>query len=239
VIRSAQEKHRIDFASHQGVLMAEIQAEGPVPYRFILVVSEKQAGEPCLLVTSEVNQFDAQRGGGSHFLCTFDEQGHANLGGSDDWAREDLFLARAKEVVSQRLGVRQVPQQPAPRIAPTRTQGLSSTVPERPSPSRQEQRASLVLRVIAGPDDRKEIIITGGTILGRASGGDDHITLRDFSVSRKHARIDLDEGEQWMISDLESTCGVHVNGAQVQTTALAAGDRIKLGVFEFEVVSCE
>ncbi len=64
--------------------------------------------------------------------------------------------------------------------------------------------------------------------IGRSSDND--VVLRDFSVSRHHARIDLEDGVA-RIFDLESTNGVKVNEAFVASAPVAAGDQLVVGSF--------
>jgi hypothetical protein len=44
-------------------------------------------------------------GGGSHFLCVFDENGHINQGGSDDWADEGKFTTRALQIIKEKSDI--------------------------------------------------------------------------------------------------------------------------------------
>ncbi len=67
-----------------------------------------------------------------------------------------------------------------------------------------------------------------GLTIGRSSDND--VVLRDFSVSRHHARIEEVEGGQQIV-DLESTNGVKINENLVKSGALAAGDQITIGNF--------
>ncbi len=71
-----------------------------------------------------------------------------------------------------------------------------------------------------------------GLTLGRSSDND--VVLRDFSVSRHHARVDAD-GEALVIRDLESTNGVKVNETFVSSAPVAVGDRLTIGSFELMV----
>ncbi len=64
--------------------------------------------------------------------------------------------------------------------------------------------------------------------LGRSSDND--VVLRDFSVSRHHARIDVEDGVA-TIFDLDSTNGVKVNDAFVTSSPLTAGDHLVVGSF--------
>ncbi|MEE4270845.1 MAG: adenylate/guanylate cyclase domain-containing protein [Thermoanaerobaculales bacterium] len=63
---------------------------------------------------------------------------------------------------------------------------------------------------------------------GRSNDND--VVLRDFSVSRYHARIDVEDGVPRM-TDLGSTNGVRINEAAVASGPLAAGDRVTIGSF--------
>ena len=56
------------------------------------------------------------------------------------------------------------------------------------------------------------------------------IVVSDATVSRRHARIDMNNGSPW-ISDLGSTSGTIVNGRNVgfNPVQLQAGDRVQLG----------
>jgi adenylate cyclase len=64
--------------------------------------------------------------------------------------------------------------------------------------------------------------------IGRAS--DNQVVLKDFSVSRHHARLEQ-RGEMWWVVDLGSTNGVKVNGRYVTDALLADGDEIQVGNF--------
>jgi pSer/pThr/pTyr-binding forkhead associated (FHA) protein len=68
---------------------------------------------------------------------------------------------------------------------------------------------------------------TGPTFLGRDD--DCEVTLDDGLVSRRHARIDVDDSGA-SITDLGSRNGTHVNGVRTRgTTTLVHRDRIRLG----------
>jgi adenylate cyclase len=71
-----------------------------------------------------------------------------------------------------------------------------------------------------------------GLTLGRSSDND--IVLRDFSVSRHHARIEEDGGT-FRAVDLDSTNGVKINDNFVTSGALASGDHVTIGSFELIV----
>jgi len=71
-----------------------------------------------------------------------------------------------------------------------------------------------------------------GLMLGRSSDND--VVLRDFSVSRHHARIEGGEGT-FRIVDLDSTNGVKVNDEFVNSGEIRAGDQLAIGSFLLRV----
>jgi hypothetical protein len=75
----------------------------------------------------------------------------------------------------------------------------------------------------------------GGTIIGRSL--DCHLTLEDPLVSRRHARIVVDETGA-RIEDMGSRNGVRVNGAVIrEPVSLRNGDRVRIGTQDF-VFTC-
>lgn len=91
-------------AKHTMMLFDNIQAEGDVQYAFLLAVLDNATREPVYFVSSEVNALAAAIGGGSHYLCTFSEAGHGNLGGSDDWGDPDKFFPQAIYLAAEHFG---------------------------------------------------------------------------------------------------------------------------------------
>ncbi len=66
--------------------------------------------------------------------------------------------------------------------------------------------------------------------IGRASEND--LVLDHPQVSRRHAQVRWD-GAQYVISDLNSTNGVYVNGERLRESALPEGARVQIGPFRF------
>ena len=96
-------RQRIPLGRYTAVLLSDIHGPGPVQYQYILGLLDNKTDEPCLYVTSEVNESDSENRSGSHFLCVFPGDGHENLGASDDWAEVSTFLERALEIVEERF----------------------------------------------------------------------------------------------------------------------------------------
>jgi adenylate cyclase len=71
---------------------------------------------------------------------------------------------------------------------------------------------------------------SGEVVIGRSP--DCQIVLRDFGISRNHARVLVSESGEARIMDLKSKNGTTVNGVQVVEAPLKDGDRITLGKFE-------
>jgi adenylate cyclase len=70
---------------------------------------------------------------------------------------------------------------------------------------------------------------TGEVVIGRSP--DCHVVLKDFGISRNHAKILVDE-DGVRIMDLKSKNGTQVNGVPVVEAPLKDGDRILLGKFQ-------
>jgi len=89
--------------------------------------------------------------------------------------------------------------------------------------------------LISALGGRRVPIGPGGSVIGRSSDAD--IVIAAHEVSRRHAQIAPDR-EGWILTDLESTNGVRLNGRPVGVpTRLVDGDVIELGAVEliFEV----
>jgi pSer/pThr/pTyr-binding forkhead associated (FHA) protein len=82
------------------------------------------------------------------------------------------------------------------------------------------------LYVLSGPDLGKSFEIAPGATLGRST--DCAAVLRDHSVSRQHARMELHDG-RWSVVDLESRNGLFVGEAKTLRVELQDGAEFKLG----------
>src|ERR671910_2921995 len=69
----------------------------------------------------------------------------------------------------------------------------------------------------------------GEVVIGRSP--DCQIVLKDFGISRTHAKVVVDE-DGVRIQDLKSKNGTQVNGVPVVEAPLKDGDRILLGKFQ-------
>lgn len=69
-------------------------------------------------------------------------------------------------------------------------------------------------------------------VIGRGSNCD--IVIGDLSVSRRHARLIRRDG-RWVLQDLGSTNGTHLNGTRVGRCELRPGDELDLGSARLKV----
>ena len=84
------------------------------------------------------------------------------------------------------------------------------------------------LRWTEGDVPRRLRLVTSPSGIGRAS--DNQLVLKDFSVSRHHARVEQ-RGDTWWIVDLGSTNGVKVNDRYATDAMLTEGDELQVGNF--------
>jgi len=75
-------------------------------------------------------------------------------------------------------------------------------------------------------DIRMVVLNTTPTVIGRAA--DCQVVLKDFSVSRHHAKFEQ-RGDVWWVFDTGSTNGVKVNGRYVSESPLMDGDQVQVG----------
>ncbi len=102
--------------------------------------------------------------------------------------------------------------------------GARALAPERPRRG-PGQRA-----VLAG-DGRRTVIESDPFTIGRSRDCD--LVIDDPNISRHHAELRAD-GDSWRIADLGSTNGVKINRRRVDEGLLKSGDRITLGLTDFD-----
>ena len=97
---------------------------------------------------------------------------------------------------------------------------------------------SYVLRFISGKYQGGEFPIVNDKpiIVGRSSDLD--MVLVEDMVSRKHARITMQQDQIW-IDDLGSTNGSFVNGEKIKRARLKEGDRVLIGTSILKVIAGE
>lgn len=125
---------------------------------------------------------------------------------------------------------------PAPDIAPSQgdfghtmvySPDRAGARPLTPEPPR---RTSASRAVLAG-DGRRTVIEGDPFTIGRSRDCD--LVIDDPNISRHHAELRPD-GDSWRIADLGSTNGVKINRRRVDEALLRSGDRITLGLTDFD-----
>ena len=83
---------------------------------------------------------------------------------------------------------------------------------------------------IEGDVSPAEFELEENTSIGRSPSND--IVLKEPKVSRQHAAINLIDGN-YVIVDLKSSNGIHVNGRKVEEVVLEDGDELVIGNSKF------
>jgi two-component system cell cycle response regulator len=112
-------------------------------------------------------------------------------------------------------------------VSATPFRAIAETTPlvkrRRPAPT-----DTPLLRVIGGRDLLAHAVLGPGTFeIGRDEAC--HLTLRDSSVSRRHARLTAKDERTYVVEDLGSRNGTFVNGQPVTKGVLTVGDRLEVG----------
>lgn len=84
---------------------------------------------------------------------------------------------------------------------------------------------------LVGASAGQSFFLADNHTLGRSA--ENSIVIEDKSVSRQHARIRYIDGH-WHIQDMGSSMGIFVNDVKVDSSPLKEGDRVRLGMSEFE-----
>src|SRR2546426_11780323 len=89
--------------------------------------------------------------------------------------------------------------------------------------------------VSSSPQGEVVVTLTGTTTIGRADGN--NLVVRDPKVSREHAVIHVQRDGTFVLIDLGSSNGTHLNGVRVVLPArVRAGDVVELGSSSLRVV---
>lgn len=93
-------EHRIE--QYRVVILTDCVSAGLIEYAHVALVLEANDLRPIYAVASEVNKLAQVTGGGSHFLCTYDDR-HGNYGSSDDWGDLAKFTQEALRLINLRF----------------------------------------------------------------------------------------------------------------------------------------
>jgi hypothetical protein len=91
------------------------------------------------------------------------------------------------------------------------------------------------LIMMTGPRAGERILLRNGFSVGKQPGSD--LVIEDGYTSSQHAQFTMDPQGNCVLYDLGSTNGTFVNGARIQTSALAHGVTIKIGSIEMRFLT--
>ncbi|AHZ85689.1 FHA domain-containing protein [Bdellovibrio bacteriovorus] len=92
------------------------------------------------------------------------------------------------------------------------------------------------IEIMDGPNEGSRFKVEEGLTLGRSKAD---IIIKDGKVSSTHAQFAVDGKGQFVLQDLESSNGIHINGRRVKKVALLPGVIFELGRTQFKVVTVE
>lgn len=107
--------------------------------------------------------------------------------------------------------------------------GFDASVVPALAPGMDAVATAAVMRIHSGPDAGRTIPLpAGSSVIGRVAPA--QVLLDDPLVSKRHARVDVDQGID--LIDLNSANGLIVDGGLVQRVRVLPGQRITLGATE-------
>jgi len=98
--------------------------------------------------------------------------------------------------------------------------------------SQNPAECSAKLTGLADPVKGKEVPLAGLVKIGRDQKANT-LAIGHASVSRQHAQL-FQEGGAWVVEDLKSTNGIHVNEVKTPKTRLKDGDVVRIGDISFK-----
>jgi hypothetical protein len=104
-IKEAKPLERIRLGGYEIVFLGNVESVGAIRYKYIVVVFKAGENKPIYFVSSEENVLAKELGGGTHFLCAFEDDRHVNFGCSDEWADYEKFANRALQLVKDKFHI--------------------------------------------------------------------------------------------------------------------------------------
>lgn len=92
------------------------------------------------------------------------------------------------------------------------------------------------IEIIEGAAEGSRFKIEEGLTLGRSKAD---IVIKDPKISSTHAQIALNSKGQYVLVDMESSNGLHINGRRVKKVALLSGVIFEVGRTQFKVITVE
>ncbi len=95
---------------------------------------------------------------------------------------------------------------------------------------------AIFIEIMAGAGEGSRYQVDVGTTLGRAKAD---ILIRDPKVSTTHAKVVLNAQKQFVLEDLDSSNGLHLNGRRVKKITLLPGVTFEVGRTLFKVLEVD
>ena len=92
------------------------------------------------------------------------------------------------------------------------------------------------LKITTGKQTGKSYELSKTSVIGRSDTA--QVQISDTSASREHCKV-FEQGDAWVVADLNSRNGIKVNGVATTRKNLAHGDKIVIGetTLQFEATS--
>ncbi|MGZ3768425.1 MAG: FHA domain-containing protein [Bdellovibrio sp.] len=94
----------------------------------------------------------------------------------------------------------------------------------------------IFIEIIEGPYEGSRFKVMDGLTIGRSKAD---IIVKDPKISSTHAQFMLDGKEQLILTDLNSSNGIHIGGRRVKKVSLLPGVTFEVGRTQFKVISVE
>lgn len=94
----------------------------------------------------------------------------------------------------------------------------------------------LFLEVLDGIKQGSRFKLSSGQVIGRKTGD---IVIEDEKISSRHAQVELDNKQQFVLNDLDSSNGIVSGNRRVKKLAMMPGVTFRLGRTSFRIVQVE
>jgi Fe-S-cluster-containing hydrogenase component 2/CRP-like cAMP-binding protein len=101
-----------------------------------------------------------------------------------------------------------------------------------------KQTAPLVLRCVSHPNEVAPVEVKGTLTLGRSKACDVRFAPDNRAIGRRHCKVEEREGDVYVV-DLDSANFTLLNGERIKEAIVAAGDRITIVDYTFEIARAQ
>lgn len=159
---------------------------------------------------------------------------HKKNAKKEDFVKAKIGLKRSMKELDEKLFVTDITQKS--KLARIRKEVEEKSKKEEPYhvPSKR-----LIFKIVKGIDEGRSFkITTNDFVIGRMTPVSEcDFKLHDMSVSKKHAQFEINDKDEVIIKDLNSTNGTYLNGEFVSAGILKVGNKILIGQTEIEIIA--